>query len=136
MAFTEEWTALQVDDAGVARETQLEPGPHVVRAMARGRVTKSQTVTLTDAGVLRVALVLEPGQVVQGTVRFAGQPLAGVSVWHEDAGVLSNDEGRFRFEDLAAGNTRLRVTNEDGSRTLRVKVTAPDQSVVIDLPED
>jgi hypothetical protein len=30
----------------------------------------------------------------------------------------------------------LSLTNEDGSRTLRVKVTAPDQSVVINLPED
>lgn len=91
----------------------------------------------TVSGIARtLEASAQPGQVVQGTVRFAGQPLAGVSVWHEDAGVLSNDEGRFRFEDLAAGNTRLLVTNEDGSRTLRVKVTATDQSVVIDLPED
>jgi hypothetical protein len=135
MEFTDEWTALRVDDGGVARETQLEPGPHVVRATARGWVTSTQVVTLADAGLARVAIVLEPGQVVQGMVRLAGKPLAGVSVWHEDAGVITNGEGRFRFEDLAAGRRQLLLTNEDGSRTHPVTVTAPDQAVVIELPE-
>lgn len=61
----------------------------------------------------------------------AGVVIVGESPEHRDIGALTNNEGRYRFDNLLPGNYSILVISEEyGKQTKSVQVTADEDSVL------
>ncbi|RPK76822.1 Cna protein B-type domain protein [Streptomyces sp. ADI96-15] len=104
------------DEAGSFTFTELVPGPVTITVNAEGHRPAALPVEIGATGVTHVEVALHTGARVQGVVRAAGGPLAGVRVTLVDAAgnvVASRttaEDGAYGFADLDGGEYTVIAT--------------------------
>ncbi|MGW4375412.1 MFS transporter [Streptomyces albidoflavus] len=104
------------DEAGAFTFTELVPGPVTITVNAEGHRPAALPVEIGATGVTHVEVALHTGARVQGVVRAAGGPLAGVRVTLVDAAgnvVASRttaEDGAYGFADLDGGEYTVIAT--------------------------
>ncbi|MFD4985968.1 MFS transporter [Streptomyces sp. NPDC058374] len=104
------------DEAGAFAFTELVPGAVTVAVNAEGHRPAALPVEVGATGVTHVEVALHTGARVQGVVRAAGGPLAGVRVTLVDAAgnVVATrttaEDGAYGFADLDGGEYTVIAT--------------------------
>lgn len=126
----------RVDGQGMYRIEGVRAGTWTVTARhASGRQARREVV-VSDAGVTTQAdLDFAGGVTLTGTVRRAGEPVAGASVQAGGSTAVTDGSGFFRVDGLTAGEHTVIVTvPATGFRHTRQVSLTTDQQLDIDLP--
>lgn|GEM_PF-5289173 len=126
---------------GGYRISGLSPGRWTItaRTAALGREATGHVTVGTGGGEAVLDLELASGYSLTGTVTRAGRPLAGALVVSRSAagaagGSVTDGGGRFRIDDLAAGDYLLTVLDRAKGDQRQVPVTVDgDHDLSIDL---
>jgi Carboxypeptidase regulatory-like domain len=109
--------------------SNVPKGTVVVRGYDGASAVSTVNVEISDcAKVEPVKLVMSPGGGISGVARSAyGEPIVGarLTLMHRPIGfvnTVSDDEGRFHFEQIPAGTMRLMMTQDDRVTVLGVQV--------------
>jgi protocatechuate 3,4-dioxygenase beta subunit len=113
----EELQAGVVDYAGVYTIEDLGPGEWLVRARLRGGSREAQARVVLDAGILsrEKDLEFDRGLTLSGQLFYGDAGLVGARVTLRggevavERSVVTDQEGKFRLEDLAVGSYRVAV---------------------------
>jgi hypothetical protein len=120
----------QSDAAGSFRLENVPKGKVIVRGYDASNAVTTATVQIVDCEkVAPVELLMSPGGNITGVARGGDdKPLAfaRLSLMSRSLGyvnVMSDKEGRYRFEDIPAGQARIELSYQGQSTLTFVKVT-------------
>lgn len=118
----------------VGRLAGLATGKYTLEREIENRVPISKTVEVVEGRTTRVQLKAERGVSIAGKViDDQGKPVVGAVVVVSDRSepVITDEQGKFEREGLAAGETEIWASRDDGAETERKKVKAPARDVVL-----
>ncbi|HEX6085943.1 MAG TPA: carboxypeptidase regulatory-like domain-containing protein [Thermoanaerobaculia bacterium] len=121
---------------GTYRIEGVRPGTWSVTARhTSGREARREVTISEGAGPAQADLDFGGGVTLSGSVRRAGQPVAGASVQAGGSTAVTDGAGFFQLDGLTAGQHTLTVTvAATGVRHTRPVSLTADQQLDIDLP--
>lgn len=131
-----EGQAVTTNDEGQYELADLDPGTYTIRVEAEGYEAWSREVVLKAGSTYLLDIALSPvrqsyGQ-VRGTIRDAqtGDPVAGVAISLAGEDRVTDEQGRFTFDQVPLGEQALLVSKQ-GYKPVDRGVIVPEEGPLV-----